>query len=118
MPFITFTVTGIDAVMNNINKVIGNDLVNTRRTVLNDVANFMVNEMKTHAHVITGRMKASIQSRPLTDNMILVEAAAPYSFYENRRGGAHSFADMAEQATRSRFASIVSSAYGQMFSSL
>ena len=118
MPFITFTVTGLDTVTSNINRLISSDLSNTRRTVLNDVANFMVGELKRNAHVITGRMRDSVRSIPITDNQILVEVAAEYSFYENRRGGAHAFADMAEQATRNRFSSMVASAYGQMFSNL
>ena len=125
MPFITFTVTGLDKVMSDINKLLSSDLPNTRRNVLSEVSNFMVGELKRNAHVITGNMRNSVRSQPVTDMQYLVEVGAPYAFYENKRpgsrrggGGPHNFADMAEQATNSMFSNVVSSAYGNMFSSL
>ena len=121
MPFITFTVTGIDDITNNLNKFTTQSR-NLRQTVLNQTADFMVSEMRNNVHVITGNLKSSIRSQPVSDNQILVEAGADYAVYENARVGGvqgpHDFATRAEQATRNMFPNIVSSIYGNFFSSL
>ena len=123
MPFIRITVQGLDQVIGSLNNI-PFKMDSLRRDILNQTADFMVQELKRNAHVITGNMRNSVRSQHLDQNSVMVEVGANYAVYENRRGGTkigfgpHNFADMAEQATRQRFGHIVASAYGNMFTSL
>jgi Bacteriophage protein of unknown function (DUF646). len=99
MPFITFTVEGLEEIINRLNSL---DLQMARTEALQEVSDFMANEMRNNAHVITGQMKASISSS-VTGDTATVEVLAPYAAFENARVGGiqgpHDFADRAVQST-------------------
>jgi len=99
MPFITFTVEGLEEIIGRLNSL---DLQMAKTQALEDVSSFMANEMRNNAHVITGQMKASISSS-VTGDTATVEVSAPYAVYENARVGGiqgpHDFADRAVQST-------------------
>ena len=103
MPFIGFTVEGLEEVISELNNI-EISLQGARMQALQEVSEFMANEMRNNAHVITGQMKASISSMVVGDTAT-VEVSAPYAVYENARTGGmqgpHDFADQAIQATNS-----------------
>jgi hypothetical protein len=118
MPFITFTVEGLEDIIGKLNSV---QLQDAKMQALQEIGTFMANEMRNNAHVITGRMKGSIRSSVQGD-VAVVEVPVEYAIYENRRiGGAkapHDFADRAAQATLSRGPQIVKTAYDSAVSKL
>jgi len=120
MPFITITVTGLDERIARINEIMGN-LEQTKQGVLEQVGEFMANQMRNNAHVITGYMKSTIQSQVLRDS-VEVSVSAPYAAYENRRVGGpkapHDFADRALSATLTMIPQAMGQAYSDLFSRL
>ena len=99
MPFITFTIGGLDQIISELNSL---DLQSAKTQALQEVSDFMANEMRNNAHVITGQMKASISNMVVGDTAE-VSVNAPYAAFENARvGGAkapHDFATRAADAT-------------------
>jgi len=113
MPFISFTVEGLEEIIGKLN---GLDLQAARTQALQDISGFMANEMRANAHVITGQMKASIVSEVVGD-IANVEVLAPYAAYENARVGGiqgpHDFADRAVDATARVGPDMVKAAYNR-----
>jgi Bacteriophage protein of unknown function (DUF646). len=111
MPFISIRVEGLDQIIAELN---GLDLRGAKMQALQEVGDFMANEMRNNAHVITGQMKASI-TNTVTGDTALVEVLAPYAAFENRRiggsQGQHNFADRARDATMRMAPNIVKEAY-------
>jgi len=103
MPFINITTQGLDEIINGLNNM-EISLQGARMQALQDVSEFLANEMRNNAHVITGQMKASISNMVVGDTAI-VEVSAPYAAYENARVGGiqgpHDFVDRAIQTTNS-----------------
>ena len=111
MPFITFTIEGLDQIISELNSL---DLQGAKTQALQEVSNFMANEMRNNAHVITGQMKASISSMVVGDTAE-VSVNAPYAAFENARVGGpkapHDFATRAVQATERMGPDMVKKAY-------
>ena len=120
MPFINFTVEGLNEIISGLNEVMGN-LQQTKQEVVGQIGEFMANEMRNNAHVITGYMKSTIQSQVLGDTAE-VSVSAPYAAYENRRiggiQGPHDFANRAYSATLNMGPQIANRAYTNLFSRL
>lgn len=97
---ITITITGLKECLAALNKVKQN-LPQTRGYILEDVTSSIIREAKNRAHVITGNMKRSIGVQEINKEggKAIVEAAAEYSEYENRRGAPHDFWDQAITTT-------------------
>jgi len=117
MPFITITIQGLDERIAGINSIMGN-LEQTKQAVLQQVGEFMANEMRNNAHVITGYMKSTIQSQVIGDTAE-VSVSAPYAAYENARVGGiqgpHDFANRAYGATIVRAPDIIRQSYNAWF---
>jgi len=111
MPFITFTVEGLEEIIGRLNSL---DLQMAKTQALQEVSDFMANEMRNNAHVITGQMKASITSS-VTGDTATVEVSAPYAAFENARVGGiqgpHDFADRALQSTTLIASDMIKRAY-------
>jgi hypothetical protein len=108
---ITITITGVPEIIGMFDSIISKSSDNSN-AVLTDVSNFMVNQAKTNAHVITGNMKNSIGAS-VADKSATVSASAEYSVYENARAGSkwgttHDFMDRAVDATIQEIPSILS----------
>ena len=113
MPFIDITVEGLEETISGLNNI-EISLQSARMQALQEVSEFMANEMRNNAHVITGQMKASITSMVVGDTAT-VEVSAPYAAYENARVGGpqgpHDFADRAIQATNSMAPEMIKRSY-------
>jgi len=111
MPFISIRVEGLDQIISDLN---GLDLRGAKMQALQQVGDFMANEMRNNAHVITGQMKASISNMVVGDTAE-VSVDAPYAAFENARVGGiqgpHNFADRARDATMRMAPNIVKDAY-------
>ena len=111
MPSIRITVTGLDEAIRGLNAS-EFELQNAKNNILQQSSDFMANEMRRNAHVITGRMKNSIRNS-VTGNEAIVEVPVEYAYYENRRSGSkagygtHNFADMARDSTIREMPNIV-----------
>ena len=118
MPFITFTVEGLNEVVQGLNNIQQNSQ-NAKTAALQEIGDFMANEMRNNAHVITGAMKASIRSSVQGDSAI-VEVPIEYAAYENARVGGiqgpHDFATRAADATIRMGPDIVKKTYDSVFS--
>src|SRR4030095_12100170 len=116
---IEMTITGIDEIVQLLNRNV-QEMPTLNKEMLNGIADEMVREMKNNAHVITGRMKASIYKGVPTDTEIQVGARAPYSIYENERAGnkvgfgPHNFATQAFQTVQGRAWNIVAISYNKL----
>ena len=130
MPFIHISVTGLDQRIQELNRIIRED-TNTRRTILQNTANFMEKELKKNAHVSEekkGRrgyhMRDLIRVTTVNDKEAIVNVPVPYAVYENARPGTktgygpHNFADRAEAATRIEFAKQIQAEYNKLFGSV
>jgi len=117
--FITITVQGMEERIQAAEFITESGLYDTRQAVLEQVSEFMANEMRRNAHVITGKMRDSINSEVLPD-MAIVEVTAPYAAYENRRiggrQGPHDFADRAVNTTAFETPNIIKREYDNLFS--
>jgi len=117
MPFISFTVEGLNEVIAGLNEVIGN-AQQTKQQAVGQIGEFMANEMRNNAHVITGYMKSTIQSQVIGDTAE-VSVSAPYAAYENARVGGiqgpHDFANRAYGATIVRAPDIIRQSYNAWF---
>ncbi len=82
---IQLTITGITETQNFLNGIVNRSVTNSKQ-ILTEASNYMVNQAKNNAHVITGNMKNSIQSN-VSDKKATVTASADYSAYENARSG-------------------------------
>ena len=120
MPFITFTIEGLNEVVQGLNNIQQNSQ-NAKTQALQEIGDFMANEMRNNAHVITGAMKASIRSSVQGDTAV-VEVPIEYAIYENARiGGAkapHDFATRAADATIRMGPDIVKRVYDTVFSNV
>ncbi len=116
MGFITISVDGLSQRIAGLDNVI-NNIENTKQNVLQQIVDFMVGEMRNNAHVLTGRMKASINGF-VTGNDAVVGVGAEYAVYENARGSPHDFMDKAVDATMRRTDQTVMSEYDRLFSNL
>ena len=108
---ITITVTGVSEI-NGMFDNTKNKSSENGKAVLTDVSNFMVNQAKNNAHVITGNMKNSISAN-VGDKSATVSASAGYSVYENARpgskwGSTHDFMDRAVDSTVKEIPNILS----------
>jgi len=117
MPFITITIEGIDQVVSGLDHIIGG-LENTKHNALQEGSDFMANEMRANAHVITGRMKGSIRNSVSGDTAI-IEVPVEYAQYENKRPGSkqgspHNFADQALSTTEQQFPHIINQIYSDL----
>jgi hypothetical protein len=97
-----------------------NEMPTFTHALLNDLGDQLVTEMRNNAHVVTGRMKASIYKMQTTDNDIEVGARAPYSLYENQREGTkygttHDFATRAFFTVMGRAWNTVVATYDRLF---
>jgi len=112
MVFISINIEGLDQVISNLGRM-RSETPNIIHDILQQGSDFMANQMRANAHVITGRMKASISNHVVGDSGI-VDVSAPYAFYENRRVGGpkapHDFADRALSATMQILPNIIMSA--------
>ena len=117
MPFITITIDGIDEIISGLNNIISG-LDSTKHSALQEGSDFMANQMRNNAHVISGRMKASI-SNSVSADTATIDVSAPYALYENRRVGGpkapHDFADRALSTTEQQFPNIVGKIYSNLF---
>jgi len=120
MPIITIRIEGLDERISAIEGVLSGGLQDAKQSVLEQASEFMANEMRRNAHVITGNMRNSIISS-VTGDIATVEVGAEYAIYENRRSGfkagfgPHNFADMAANATIQNIPNIASKAYSDLF---
>jgi len=118
MPFIDITVEGLEEVVSGLNNI-EISLQGARMQALQEVSEFMANEMRNNAHVITGAMKASIRSSVQGDTAV-VEVPIEYAIYENARVGGpqgpHDFATRAADATIRMGPDIVKKTYDSVFS--
>ena len=117
MVFITINITGLNEVIAR-NQRMMSEAQNIKRTALDMGAEFLANQMRANAHVITGRMKGSISRGTASGDSVDVVVTAPYSQFENKRPGSkagspHNFADRALQSTMSAFPSMIMSAYSR-----
>jgi DNA gyrase/topoisomerase IV subunit A len=123
MSFIRINVTGLDESKAKINQLI-NELPNTNQRILQRTGEFMVDELKRNAHVVTGRMKASVRLESVTNKIATVAVPVPYADIENRRSGfkgalgPHNFADRAQTATIAKMPDIMRVEYDRLISSL
>jgi Bacteriophage protein of unknown function (DUF646). len=120
MPFISITIEGLPERIAGL-QGISERMQQANNTIYNEIANFMVSEMRNNAHVITGFMKSSIRYDIFSDGAN-VEVTAPYAIYENARvGGAkapHDFATRAVNATQNMAMGVVKREYDYVFSNL
>ena len=113
-------VTGIDEIVQLLQRNI-NDISPMNQMVLDEIGTMLADEMRHNAHVITGRMKASIYKTMATDIEVEVGASAPYSVYENARGGTkgslgtHDFAAKAFLTVQSKAWNVVVRNYNKLF---
>lgn len=116
---ITIKVTGLTEAVAFFNKSAA-EIHQTTQAVLNEGADLFVSEATKNAHVITGRMKASIYKGSVQQNSITVGASAPYSAIENKRPGArlghgpHDFATRALNTTADAMSDIIQKAYDEL----
>jgi len=118
MVFISINVNGLNEAVEGLNSAVGG-LSSARTRILQQASQFMANELKRNAHVITGRMRDSVQVRSVSDKMAVVSVTAPYAVYENARVGGkqgpHDFADRAEEATRNMLPDSIQENIGDLF---
>jgi len=113
MPFISIRIEGLDERIGALQDI-ENKVAQANNTIYTEVGNFLVSEMRTNAHVITGFMKSSIRYDILA-NGVNVEVTAPYAIYENARGPPHDFADQAFRSTQAMAEQVVKREYDYIF---
>ena len=119
---LSISVTGLNETIAALDRQI-NNLPVARRAILSEGSRFLVNELKRNAHVISGRMKASVRTESITDQAANVIVGVPYAIYENARAGTkpgygpHNFADRAFSATQTEFQSRIRAGYDRLFTS-
>ena len=113
---ISITIEGLDERIGALSDIQGK-VEQANNTIYQEVGDFMVSEMRSNAHVITGFMKSSI-TYDILANGVNVEVTAPYAVYENARGPPHDFADQAFRSTEQMATQIVKREYDYIFSSL
>lgn len=120
MTFIKITVTGLDQLVQSLDRK-GVDMQEATRNVHINVGNFLVRELKNNVHQITGNLKNSIMLDYADDREAVVSVHAPYAVYENRRPGAkagfgpHNFADRAIQTTIPELQRQIKAEFDQVF---
>ena len=105
MPNASFNVR-IDGLTQRIGAL--NTIISTGPTIQQRIVqragDFMSSEMKKNAHVMSGKMRQSVNYK-IQGNSAIVSVPVPYAVYENRRVGtkpgfgSHNFADKAMDAT-------------------
>jgi Bacteriophage protein of unknown function (DUF646). len=114
MVFISINITGLDEIISNLERM-RSESPNIIHDILQHGSDFMANQMRANAHVVTGRMKGSINNH-VAGNEGVVEVPVPYAQIENKRVGSkpgfgpHDFADRALSATAQILPSIIMSA--------
>ena len=106
---VSIQIEGLDEIISQLNNITSGAGDQAVINSLNNIADYMTNEMRNNAHVITGRMKGSIARGTPSGNTVDVVATAPYAAFENARIGGgggkfnpppHDFADRALLATQ------------------
>jgi len=114
MVFISINIEGLDQVISNLGRM-RSETPNIIHDILQQGSDFMANQMRANAHVVTGRMKRSIRSS-VSGTSGIVEVSVPYAQVENKRVGSkpgfgtHDFADRALDATTQVLPNIIMSA--------
>ncbi len=117
--FVVLRVEGLDQRLVAIDEIV-NGMQQAKLDTVQELGDYMANEMRANAHVITGRMKGSINN-VVAGEQATVSVPVEYAAYENRRPGAkagygpHNFADMAVQATQQIAQETIKRHYDDMF---